>query len=449
MEMNGIIQQSPPLRGTVRVPPDKSIAHRAVLVGALTEGPTTIRPWPSGDDCQRTAQAVEALGLRVDRSPEGLTVHGRGLSGLQAPAAPVDCGESGTTLRLTAGLLAGQPFAAQLTAAPSLSRRPMQRIVDPLIRMGARVDGRRSPGHAQELYPPLTVHGRRPLQAVTYEMPVASAQVKSAILLAGLFAEGPTTVAEGHSTRDHTERLLRRCGVSVITQGARVTLTPGDRLTPPGLLQIPGDFSSAAFFLVAALCVPGSSLALEGVSLNPSRIGLLAIVQRMGARIEHEVLTETWEPSGRLTVEAQPLQAVRLTPGEIPAVIDELPVLMAAAACARGTSRFEGVAELTVKETDRVRSMVEGLRRFGVQVALPAPDVVEITGGTLIGAEVASAGDHRTAMSLAIAGLVATGRTTVRGAECVAKSFPTFFELLSRVAGSSTVKTVDKGGPLC
>ncbi len=446
--MDVILQSGASLRGTVRVPPDKSIAHRGVLLAALADGPTELRPWPSGDDCQRTAKAVEALGITIDRSTDAVTVHGRGLGGLRAPADPIDCGESGTTLRLAAGLLAGQPFSAQLTASPSLARRPMQRIVQPLTRMGARMEGRASSEPAQELYPPLTIHGRRPLHPIAYEMPVASAQVKSAILLAGLFADGPTTVIEPSPTRDHTERLLRHCGISVASERRRVTVTPGT-VVSPGLLRIPGDLSSAAFLVVAALCVPGSRVVLEDVSLNPSRTGVLAVLRRMGARIEETHADEGWEPSGALTVEAQPLQAVRLAPEEIPAVIDELPVLMVAAACARGTSRFEGVAELKVKETDRVRSMMEGLRRLGAQVTLPAPDVVEITGGTLSGACVESAGDHRTAMSLSVAALAAAGQTRVAGAECVAKSFPDFFGRLGGLAGSSTVKTVDKGGTLC
>lgn len=446
--MDAIIQHSPPLSGTLQVPPDKAICHRAVLVGALADGLTEIHPWPEADDCQRTLQLVEALGLQVSRSGDTVQVHGRGQNALRQPGEALECGESGTTLRLAAGLLAGQPMTATLAAAPSLKGRPMRRIIEPLTRMGAHIEGTRAAEHPGEWYPPLTIRGTRPLRAMRYEMRVASAQVKSAILLAGLFADGPTTVSEPVPTRDHTERLLRHCGITVERRNGRVTVAPG-QLSCPGRLRVPGDFSSAAFLIVAAACVAGSSLALEDVSLNPTRVGLLAQLARMGAQIRADLSDEPWEPRGRITLEARPLQAIRLTPAEVPAVIDELPVLMVAAACAAGTSRFEGVGELRVKETDRIQSMVDGLRGLGVRVGLPAPDAVEITGGRLVGAPVDSAGDHRTAMSLSVAGLVASGQTRLRGAECVSKSFPEFFGLLGRLAGSSTVKTIDKAGPLC
>ena len=443
MRMDAILQPSAPLRGTLAVPPDKSICHRAVLIAALAKGETAIHPWPGAEDCQRTLEVVRALGVSAKPSGQSVTIAGCALEGLRAPRGDLFCGESGTTLRLAVGLLAGQPFTARLTAGPSLSLRPMRRIIEPLAQMGAVIEGTAVEDGA-ECFPPLTVQGRRPLRAIRYELPVASAQVKSAILLAGLFASGRTTVIERQRTRDHTERMLRHYGLGVRAEGQGIALDPGLPVSP-GTLELPGDFSSAAFFLVAAACIPGSRVEVEGVGLNPTRIALLGVLERMGAAVTVSVERDSWEPCGTVAIEARPLRALSLEPGEVPGVIDELPVLMVAAACAEGATRLTGLGELRVKETDRVRSMVSGLRGLGARISAPAPDVVEIRGGPLTGGEVESAGDHRTAMSLAIAGLAAgKGSTVVRGVGCVSKSFPEFFQLLGRLAGSSTVKTVDK-----
>jgi len=274
-------------------------------------------------------------------------------------------------------------------------------------------------------------------------MPVASAQVKSAILFAALAAGGPTTVIERQGTRDHTERLLRRCGARLDGERHAVTLHPG-ALRAPGMLSIPGDFSSAAFFIVAAACVPGSRVVLEGVGLNPTRIALLRVLERMGGSVSVENTGDSWEPRGALTVEASSLRAATLEADEIPGLIDELPILMVAATCAQGRTRLRGLGELRVKETDRLQSMVTGLGQLGARIRTGAGDAVEVEGSPLCGAAVDGAGDHRTAMSLSVAGLIAQGTTTVRGAECVAKSFPEFYDLLRSVSDSSTVKTVDK-----
>jgi len=439
--LKGGIHATGPLRGTVTVPADKAICHRAVLAAAIASGETTIEPWPSADDCQRTLAVVQALGISVTKSGETMLIRGRGKDGLRPAAQPVFCGESGTTLRLAAGLAAGQPFSTTLSAGPSLSHRPMRRIAEPLTRMGAAVEGQG--GSAGEFTPPLTIRGKRPLTAVRYELPVASAQVKSAVLLAGLFAERPTTIIEPIPTRDHTERMLSRFGASVRREGQVVIVEPG-ALRSPGTLAIPGDFSSAAFLLVGASLVPGSRLTIQAVSLNPTRTTLLNVLERMGASIRIQESGEAWEPSGAVTVEARPLRGTTITPAEAPGLIDELPILMAAAACAQGLTRFEGIGELRVKETDRIRSMMQGLKTLGARVTLPEPDVVEVEGGHLTGGVVESAGDHRTAMSLAVAGLFAEGATTIRGAECVAKSFPDFFDRLRAATGFSTVKSVDK-----
>lgn len=437
--MDAVIQHAAPLTGALTLPPDKAICQRAVLVAALASGRTAIHPWSQAEDCRRALEVVRALGAGIAQTADTVHVDGGRLS---APAAELSCGESGTTLRLAAGLLAGQPFISRLTAGPALSRRPMRRVIEPLTRMGARVDGTARAGD-REAYPPLTIHGVRPLRAIRYELPVASAQVKSAVLLAGLAAAGPTVLIEPQPTRDHTERLLQRCGVRLSRAGAALTLEPGP-LQSPGALHIPGDISSAAFFIVAACCVAGSRLTLSEVGINPTRTGFLAVLARMGAAVSVTTTDETWEPRGALRVEARPLRAVAVGPQEIASLIDELPVLMVAAACAEGTSRFEGLGELRVKETDRVQSMMEGLQRLGARVQAAGTDGLTITGGPLRGCAVESAGDHRTAMSLAVAGLAAQGTTVIRGAECVSKSFPAFFEALQLAAGSPTIKPVDK-----
>ncbi len=440
--MDVCITHAEPLRGTLSVPPDKAICHRAALVASLADEETAIRPWPAADDCQRTLQLVEALGVPIRRSGDTVWVTGQGCRGLRAPRQELFCGESGTTLRLAAGLLAGQPFSSSLTAGASLSRRPMRRIVEPLTQMGARFDGPGG-GTGQELHPPLTIHGHRPLTAIRYAMPIASAQVKSAILLAGLAADGPTTVIEPAPTRDHTERMLRRFGVSVLRDDAAISVEPGE-LASPGTLVLPGDVSSAAFFLVAAACVAGSRLTGRDVGLNPTRTAWLTLLERMGTSVSVAVEQDSWEPRGTVTVEARGLRGIMIEASDVPGVIDELPILMVAAACASGTTRFEGLGELRVKETDRIQSMVAGLRQLGVPVRLGGAETVELTGGRLTGGILESAGDHRTAMSLAVAALVAQGSSTILGADCVSKSFPGFFDQLRRLTGSTTVKTVDK-----
>jgi 3-phosphoshikimate 1-carboxyvinyltransferase len=444
--MDVLVYPAAALSGTLRIPPDKAICHRAVLLAAIAEGESHLAPWPGADDCQATLGLVEGLGARVIRDGQAVRITGAGPDGIHEPSGPLACGESGTTMRLAAGILAGQPFASVLDAGPLLSRRPMRRIVEPLGRMGARIEG--APGSV-DVHPPLRIQGIRPLRAIRYETPVASAQVKSAILLAGLFADGPTTVVEPHATRDHTERLLRHCGIRVTREGARVSVEPGP-VKAPGRLVLPGDVSSAAFFIVAAACHPGSRVALEEVGLNPSRTGFLRVLARMGARVQTAVQEDAWEPRGTLVVEGGALHGTLVEPQEAPGVIDELPVLMAAAACAKGTSRFSGIGELRVKETDRLQSMASGLQRLGAAVRITGRDEVEITGGRLAGGvPVSSAGDHRTAMSLAVAGLCAQAPVTIQGGECVAKSYPEFFDHLRLLAGSATAKSVDSPGTLC
>ncbi len=438
--MNAIISQAPSVNGTLTFPADKAICHRAALLCALSRGSTVISPWSTAEDCQHTLAGLTQLGVDIRRTEHGVQVQGRGFDGLRAPAADLYCGDSGTTMRLTAGILAGQPFESRLTAGASLAQRPMRRIVEPLARMGADIEGASCAN--RDCTPPLRITGRRPLRALTYTLPVASAQVKSAVLLAGLFADGPTTVVEPVATRDHTERLLKRLGADVRRDGQSVTVTPPQGgLMAPEQLTIPGDFSSAAFFLVAASILPGSRLVLNEVGLNPTRSRLIEVLQRMGGSIGLQVQNDGWEPRGTIIVEHRPLRGVRLTASEVPALIDELPILMVAACAAEGETSFESVGELRVKETDRLRAMTDGLRQFGARLDASGGTGVRIRTSALHGAQVDSCGDHRTAMSLAVAGLLADGRTVIRGAECVGKSLGSFFELLRSVAGPNAVKT--------
>jgi len=420
---------APPLTGRLRVPGDKSITHRAILLGALADGSTEIRGYLDAEDCQRTAAACRALGTGVEGwgSPV-LQMHGKGLRGLREAEGVLDAGHSGTTLRLLSGVLAAQPFLSILTGDASLCRRPMGRIIQPLRQMGASLWGR-----AGDQYPPLAIRGG-PLRGIRHESPVASAQVKSALLLAGLFAEGPTTVMEPTPSRDHTERMLRGFGHQVEVSGPSVTVWPARSLTPVAL-EVPGDFSSAAFFLVAASLVPGSRLSLTGVGLNPSRTGLLEVLAAMGAAVEIEGRREACgEPVGDVTVTAAPLRGVSVGGALIPRLIDEIPILAVAAACAEGETEIRDAAELRVKESDRIAALAGELGRLGADV-LERPDGLRIRGGRrLAGALCSSRGDHRIAMALAVAALVARGETRLADCACIRTSFPDFVPLLRLVA---------------
>jgi len=444
MSLNAVIANAQALRGDVRVPPDKAITHRVLLLSAVAAGSTEIVPWSAADDCHATLAVLQGLGVPTRLTEGRMRVEGVGLDGLTAPAMALPCGESGTTMRLSAGLLAGQPFRAVLDGGPSLHQRPMQRIAEPLIQMGATVEGAARPG-TTERYPPLTIHGRRPLTAISYRPAVASAQVKSAILLAGLFAAGRTTVVEPAASRDHTERVLGQCGVVVRREGLAVSVEPATRFRLPERVTVPGDLSSAAFFLTAAACVPGSHVDIREVGLNPTRTRLLDVLRRMGASIDVEVAeNDAWEPCGRIRVAARPLRATTVEAQDVPALIDEIPALMVAACCANGISRVQGVRELRVKETDRIRSMTQGLARMGATVRVSVNDDLEIEGGRpLTGARVDSEGDHRTAMALTVAGLLAEGSTEVTGVDCVGKSFPEFFDLLQSLTDPATITLVE------
>lgn len=411
------------LRGTVRVPGDKSLSHRALILGALAEGASHVRGWLPAGDTLATLRCVQALGIAVERADATtLTVRGRGLDGLRAPAAPLDCVNAGTAMRLLAGVLAGQPFASTLDGSEQLRRRPMRRITAPLRQMGAQIAD--TDGHAPLHIRPAALHG------MVHTLPVASAQVKSGILLAGLFADGPTTVSEPGPARDHTERMLRAMGAQVEVDGFRVTLTPGAPLRPLDL-TVPGDPSSAAFVLAAALLAAEGDVRVTGVGVNPTRTGLLDILAAMGAAIvcEGERL-EGGEPVADLRVRRAELRGTTVGGDLIVRAIDEFPVLMVLATQAAGETLVRDAAELRVKETDRIAVMAAELRKLGAEIE-EHPDGFRVVGPQrLRGAVVQGHDDHRVAMALAVAGLAADGETVVEDAACAHDSFPGFVETM-------------------
>jgi 3-phosphoshikimate 1-carboxyvinyltransferase len=422
------VEPATALVGHVAVPGDKSISHRAVLLGALAEGETRIRGFGASGDTLATVSAVRALGAAVEEvADDELIVEGTGLRGLVAPREPVDCGNAGTLMRLLAGILAGQRGEFVLTGDESLSTRPMERIAEPLRQMGATLET--TDGHA-----PLRIAGSDSLHGIEYRLPVASAQVKSAVLLAGLNAQGPTTVVEPAPSRDHTELMLEAAGVRVRRRPASVTLEPAAALRLEEV-AVPGDFSSAAPLLVAAALVPGSDLTVHGVGLNPRRAALLDVLERMGARIEvYNRRRSAGEAVGDVRVQPGELVATRVGAGEVPSLVDELPLVALLGSHARGETVVEGAAELRVKETDRVEATTDGLRAAGARIH-SREDGWTVTGvpARLRGGRVDARGDHRIAMLGAVAGLASREGVELGGAETVAISFPGFFELLDSV----------------
>jgi 3-phosphoshikimate 1-carboxyvinyltransferase len=413
-----------PLRGRIRVPGDKSISHRAMMLGSLADGVTEVSGFLEGEDTLATAAAFRAMGVRIDAQGAGRRiVHGVGLDGLRAPSGPLDLGNAGTGMRLMAGILAGQRFASELIGDESLSRRPMKRVIEPLRRMGAVIDSREGGLAPLRIAPAPTG-----LVAIDYVSPVASAQVKSCVLLAGLFARGTTSVSEPHRTRDHTERMLRAFGVEVVVDGATASLRGGQRLrgTP---IEVPADVSSAAFFLVAASLVPGSDLLLESVGVNPLRDGIVRALRLMGAHITLEnPRTLGDEPVADLRVRHAPLHGIEVPEDLVPDMIDEFPVLFAAAAVAQGTTVVRGAAELRVKESDRIAAMAGALRALGARIEETADGAI-IHGGGLAGGRIDSHGDHRIAMAGAVAAQVARGAVAIADCANVATSFPGFVPL--------------------
>jgi 3-phosphoshikimate 1-carboxyvinyltransferase len=415
------------LRGHIAVPGDKSVSHRAVLLGAIGERVTSVTGFGRSADTESTIAAVRSFGVTVHEDDvDALRVEGAGLRGLREPAEPIDCGNSGTTLRLLAGILAGQQGRFELTGDESLRRRPMERIAQPLSQMGARVE-------TTEGTPPLVVEGGE-LKGIRYELPVASAQVKSCLLLAGLYAHGRTTVVEPLPTRDHTELMLEAAGVRVKRQQRRVSVGPAEGLHL-GDVVVPGDFSAAAPFVVAATLLPGSELTIHDIGLNPRRTGLLEVLARMGARItifhRHR---SSGEPVGDVEVRSAELVATTVAAEEVPLMVDELSLFALAAASARGECKVEGARELRVKETDRIETVTSSLRALGVRITATEDGfVVRGVPARFRGGRMASHGDHRIAMLGAVAGLVSREGVELEDPQAVAVSFPGFFELLDSV----------------
>lgn len=423
--------------GRHRVPGDKSISHRALILAALADGETLIHGLLESSDCLATAAALRQLGATIHASAQGKSFHvagGVGLRGLRRAAGAIDCGNSGTAMRLLAGVLAGQPFESVLAGDESLSRRPMRRVAEPLSRMGATLET------SAAGTPPLRIHGCSPLNAIEYRLPVASAQVKSAILLAGLFADGGTRVIETGISRDHTERMLPAFGVQIVRENGAVLVAPPPALFSPGRIDVPGDLSSAAFLFAAAAMTPGASVTVEGVGINPTRSGVLDLLARMGATIEIENRRGfSGEPVADVRVTGGELRGIEIAGADVALAIDEIPVLLAVAAVAAGDTIVHGAGELKLKESDRLAAMAEGLGRLGIETER-LPDGLRVRGGQPGGGRLDSHGDHRIAMSFAILGQRARAPVTIRDCANIATSFPGFVAL-QRTAGLDIVET--------
>jgi len=429
------VRSAKPISAEMTVPGDKSISHRSIMIAALSNGRCEISGFLPSSDCLATIGAMRALGIKIDvleetsAGPVKVAVHGKSLE-LVEPTTPIDCGNSGTTMRLVSGILAAQPFRSQLIGDASLSRRPMNRIIEPLSEMGAEIGAEGEKG-----CPPLNIKGGS-LTPIHYELPVASAQVKSAVLLAGLFTQGKTTVTQPEITRDHTERMFRQFQVKTLTDGNEISIY--GRQTPESQdFRVPGDISSAAFWLVAAAVQPGARLTIQNVGLNPTRNGIVDVLVRMGANITESVTeSDHGEPSGNITVRGNALKGIEIGGEIIPNIIDELPIIAVAAALAEGTTVIRDAGELRVKETDRIFAVAENLRRMGVDVE-EQYDGMTIQGAkTLKGARIESFGDHRIAMAFSIAGLFAEGETVVEDVGCVDTSYPGFELELKRFMSS-------------
>lgn len=413
--------------GSIRVAGDKSISHRSIMLGALAEGVTEVEGFLEGEDSLATLQAFRDMGVVIEGPHNGrVRIHGVGLHGLKAPPGPIYLGNSGTGMRLFAGLLAGQAFDTELTGDASLSKRPMERVAKPLRMMGAQIES------GEEGRPPLKIKGGCKLKGIHYDMPMASAQVKSCLLLAGMYAEGETRVTEPAPTRDHTERMLNGFGYKVNKEGAVASLQGGGAMQG-GKIDVPSDISSAAFFMVAAAITPGADLEIQHVGLNPTRIGVVNILREMGADLTIDKLREVGgEPVGDIRVKYSPLKGIHIPEDQVPLAIDEFPVLFIAATCAEGETVLTGAEELRVKESDRIQVMADGLAQLGVRSEVK-PDGIVIRGSTIQGGAVHSHGDHRIAMAFTVAGLRSQGEIVINDCANVATSFPNFVQLAKRV----------------
>lgn len=423
--MNITISPKNCLHGTLSVPGDKSISHRAVMLGAIAHGTTTIHGFLMGEDCLSTISCFRKLGIEIEISNHTqVIVHGKGLHGLKEPSEPLDVGNSGTTLRLLSGLLAAQPFSTTLTGDASIQKRPMDRVALPLKEMNAVFE------HTQEkVFAPFTIHGNA-LKGIHYTLPVASAQVKSAILLAGLYAEGETLVTEPEATRNHTEIMLNYLGASITTKGNTIHCPQIKELYAKPI-SVPGDISSAAYFIVAGCICPNSELIISDVGINPTRTGIIDALIAMGANIQIDNKREKCgEKVGDIHVQASPLHGSTISGADIPRLIDEIPILAVAACFAEGTTIIKDAQELKVKESNRIQTVVTELKKLGANIEETEDGMVIHGGHSLQGTTIESYQDHRIAMSMAIAGLCASGTTTIQNGECVDISFPGFYSLL-------------------
>ncbi|MFJ8526795.1 3-phosphoshikimate 1-carboxyvinyltransferase [Bacillus sp. NPDC094106] len=415
------------LKGTITIPGDKSISHRAVMFGAIAQGKTIIKGFLPGADCLSTIACFKEMGVEISKNGDEVVVIGKGLEGLQEPNSVLDVGNSGTTIRLISGILANTSFHSCIQGDSSIGKRPMKRVTNPLRLMGAKIDGRE-----EGTFTPLTIRGGG-LKAIEYVSPVASAQVKSAILLAGLTAEGVTSVTEPHISRDHTERMLEAFGVTVTREGKTVKIAGGQQLIGTDI-QVPGDVSSAAFFLVAGAVIPNSKLVLQNVGMNPTRTGIIDVLKRMGAQLEiHSIHKDASEPAANITIETSSLQGIEISGEIIPRLIDEIPIIALAATQAEGITVIKDAHELKVKETNRIDTVVAELTKLGARIEATDDGMIIYGKSALKGGTVSSHGDHRIGMMLAIAGCIADHKTVLEDAEAVGVSYPTFFKELSKL----------------
>lgn len=421
-----IVHPGGTIQGEIRVPGDKSISHRSIMLGSLAEGTTNVTGFLEGEDALATLATFRAMGVEIIGPDKGkVTIHGVGMHGLKAPKKDFYVGNSGTSIRLLSGLLSGQTFDSTLSGDTSLSARPMKRVTDPLALMGAKIE-------TTDGKPPLKIQGGSQLKGIDYPLPMASAQVKSCLLLAGMYAKGKTSVMEPAPTRDHTERMLSGMGYPVDVEGSTISITGGGKLTATNI-DVPADISSATFFMVAAAIAPGSDITLQHVGINPTRIGVINILKQMGADISLSNETETGgEPVADIRVRYTPLIGIHIPEDQVPLAIDEFPALFIAAACAEGQTVLTGAEELRVKESDRIQVMADGLQTLGVD-AKPTEDGIVINGGIIGSGEVDSHSDHRIAMSFAIAALQAGGSIQINDCANVATSFPGFVEMARKV----------------
>lgn len=422
-----------PLRGELEIPGDKSISHRAVMFGSLAKGTTEVTHFLQGADCLSTISCFQKLGIEIENTTDKILIHGKGLHGLSAPTDILDCGNSGTTTRLISGILSGQNFTSTLTGDASIQKRPMKRIMDPLSQMGADITSIHGNNCA-----PLTIKGSN-LTGIHYHSPIASAQVKSAILLAGLYAEGETKVTEPYVSRNHSEIMLSYFGANVKTENTTAILLP-EPLLESQKIAVPGDISSAAYFIAAGLLVPGSEILLKNVGINPTRDGIIRVAKEMGGKIELlNTNTDNGEPTADLLVKFSALKGITIGGEIIPTLIDEIPIIAIMAAFAQGTTIIKDAAELKVKESNRIQVMVDNLKAMGADIESTDDGMIIHGGKDLHGAVIDSHKDHRIAMSFAIASLLADGTVTILDKNCVDISFPSFYNDLNRLAGNTCI----------